>query len=322
MSNLKISKVAVIGAGNMGASIAEVLAFNGFDVTLKDRNMELVNKGLAVIKTVAESQVSFQAKRGKKEIARIESMGVSLTDEQKSVISSKMSADFTEEDARLLLSRVHGTDSYEPVRDVDMVIEAVFENFEVKKKVLEELSAVLSDRCIVASNTSSLGITRMSRHYRDPSKVFVTHFFNPPYTLRLIEVVPSVLSDMTLMEGLTGFLSGLKNHRGPMVPIKVKEMPGFVVNRILVPMMNEAALILDEGGASAKDIDQAMKLGAGMPMGPIELSDMVGLDIVKDVMEVLYAEYANAKYAPSLLVKKLVDAGKLGKKTGSGFFDY
>ena len=322
MSNLKISKVAVIGAGNMGASIAEVLAFNGFDVTLKDRNMELVNKGLAVIKSVAESQVSFQAKRGKKEITRIESMGVTLTDEQKSIISSKMAADFTEEDARLLLSRVHGTDSYAPIGDVDMVIEAVFENFEVKKKVLEDLSGVLSDRCIVASNTSSLGITRMSRHYRDPSKVFVTHFFNPPYTLRLIEVVPSVLSDMTLMEGLTGFLSGLKNHRGPMVPIKVKEMPGFVVNRILVPMMNEAALILDEGGASAKDIDQAMKLGAGMPMGPIELSDMVGLDIVKDVMEVLYAEYANAKYAPSLLVKKLVDAGKLGKKTGSGFFDY
>ncbi|MCL4332091.1 MAG: 3-hydroxyacyl-CoA dehydrogenase family protein [Candidatus Thermoplasmatota archaeon] len=319
---MKISRVAVIGAGNMGASIAEVMAFNGFEVALKDTSMDLVGRGMQRIRSVVNSQVRFQAARGGKEIERIEKLGITLSQEQKGKIMSSIKPDFTREEGDALLSRIHPTESYDDLRDADLVIEAVFESHDVKKKLFEELSGVLNKRCILASNTSSLGITSLSRYFSDPSRVFVTHFFNPPFTLRLIEVVPSVLSNGETLNELIEFLGSLMNHRGPMVPIRVKEMPGFVVNRILVPMMNEAAAILDEGGASAKDIDLAMKLGAGMPMGPLELSDMVGLDVVQYVMEVLYSEYASSKYAPSLLVKKLVSSGRLGRKTGSGFFDY
>ena len=317
-----IKNVAVIGAGNMGAAIAEVMAYNGIRVMLKDQDQSLVDSGMKRIEKFVRNQASFEDKRAQKEIDRIEKLGISLNPDQKDSLISRLKLTITENDIHGLLGRVKPVVDYEDLDGVDLVVEAVFENEETKKQVFRDLSRQISAEAIVASNTSSLSITSLATALEVPSRAIIAHFFNPPYTLPLVEIVPAIQTSRDVVETLSGFIGGLRNHRQQMVPVVVKEVPGFVVNRILVPMINEAVFLLDEGVASREDIDRAMKLGAGMPMGPLELADMIGLDVTLDVCRIFYRQYGDSKYRPSVLLKKMVDAGLLGKKSGRGFYQY
>ncbi|EQD28139.1 3-hydroxybutyryl-CoA dehydrogenase, partial [mine drainage metagenome] len=195
------------------------------------------------------------------------------------------------------------------------MIEAVFERIEVKRPLLERLDRIVPDHAVLASNTSALSITRLARGLRHAGQTLGVHFFNPPSTLPLIEVAGGLDSREETIQETVDFLGGLRNHRSPMVPIRVKESPAFVVNRLLMPILNEACFLLDEGVANARDIDLAMKAGAGMPMGPFELADLVGLDIGLEVAETLHRDLGDPKYRPSPLLRRMVDAGRLGRKT-------
>lgn len=315
-------KVGVVGAGSMGSAIAEVLAYSGINVVLKDMNLELTSRGMDRIRKIMAGNVSFQEKRATKEIGKIEKLGIKLTEEQKSVLSERLKPEFTQESADEALSRIVETDSYNDFNECELIIEAAFEKLEVKKDIFSNVSKVLPEGAVIASNTSSLSITSLAAFADRPQDVIVTHFFNPPFTLPLVEIVNALQTSEDTFNRTFNFISSLKNHRGPMVPIRVKEVPGFLVNRILVPVMNEAVIMLDEGVASKEDIDTAMKLGAGFPMGPLELSDMVGLDIALDVQDILYSSYEDPKYRTSALLRRMVEAGKLGRKSGEGFFSY
>ncbi|MEM0155067.1 MAG: 3-hydroxyacyl-CoA dehydrogenase family protein [Thermoplasmataceae archaeon] len=315
-------KIAVIGAGNMGAAIAELMAFNGFEVVVKDVNMELAEKGIKRIKKILDDLASYDASKASKEIMRIENYGVKLSADQKAAIQEKLRPNYDQRFVEAAMKRVRGTDSYTEFRNVDIVIEAAFESMQVKKEIFKAISENCREDTIVASNTSSLSISAMAGNVSNASRVIITHFFNPPYTLPLVEIVPAIQTSEETFRTISDFIGGLHNHRTQMIPIRVKEVPGFLVNRILVPVMNEAAFMLDEGVAKAEDIDRAMKAGAGFPMGPLELADMVGLDITYDVANILYHEYGDSKYRPSNLLKRMVSAGMLGKKSGRGFYQY
>lgn len=321
-SDGSFSRIGVVGAGNMGASIAEVMAFNGYDVVMKDQNDELIQRGMKKIRDIVSSQVRYQEGRYKKEVDRIRLLGIELTNDQQDVLKQKMKPEFTEADAEKVLSRIHTTVDYSEMSDVDFVIEAAFENLDVKRDIFRSLSSVVGENTILASNTSSLSITAIASGTGNPSRVIITHFFNPPFTLPLVEVVKGLKTSYETEKRTMDFIGGLHNHRRQMVPISVKENPGFVVNRMLVPMLNEAVFLMQEGVASARDIDTAMKLGAGMPMGPLELLDMVGLDVTLDVCNVLQHDFGDQKYRPSILLQKMVEAGLFGKKSGEGFYKY
>lgn len=319
---MEIKKIGVIGAGNMGSAIAEVFAYNGYEVVLKDQNMDLVDRGMKNIGKILQTLVKYNKARAEKEISKIEGLGIKLTEDQKETIRSRLKPEFDEEAMERTLKRITPADSYSGFDNLDHVVEAAFEEISVKDNIFHELSEKCREDSILSSNTSSLSITRIASKVSSPGRVLVTHFFNPPYTLPLVEIVPAVQTSENVLDNTFEFYSKLKNHRTSMVPIKVKEVPGFLVNRILVPVMNEAAFILDEGVAEARDIDQAMKTGAGFPMGPLELADMVGIDITYDVAEILYREYGDPKYRPSPLLRKMVNAGRLGRKSGEGFYNY
>jgi 3-hydroxybutyryl-CoA dehydrogenase len=319
---VRVTKAGVVGAGTMGAAIAEVLAFNGIDVVLKDVDGPRVQQGLGKVRGFVDELVAFHSSRADKEIERIAAFGVELTETQQGRVREKLAPKVTRARGDEIIARVHGTTDYSAFSEVDLVIEAVFERMDVKRTVLEALDVAVPDYAVIGSNTSSLSITRLARGLKHVRETLVTHFFNPPVTLPLVEVSGGVETREDVLTDTIDFLGTLRNHRYPMLPIRVRESPAFLVNRILLPVLNEAAFALDEGVASARDIDLAMKSGAGMPMGPFELADLIGLDIALEVSETLQRETGDPKYRAAASLRRLVDAGHLGRKTGRGYYEY
>ncbi|MEM0129405.1 MAG: 3-hydroxyacyl-CoA dehydrogenase family protein [Thermoplasmata archaeon] len=315
-------RAGVVGAGTMGAAIAEVLAYNGIDVTLKDVDAARVEAGMARIRGLVQELVDFHARRADREIARIAELGVTLTDPQAETIRHRLAPRFDRSRGDELLARIHPTTDDAAFGDVDLVIEAVFERPEVKRPVLEALDRTVPEHAVIGSNTSSLSISSLARGLRHARQTLVTHFFNPPTTLPLVEIAGGVDTREDLVAEVAEFFQGLRNHRYPLVPIVVRESPAFVVNRLLMPVLNEACFVLQEGIAGPREIDLAMKSGAGMPMGPFELADMIGLDVALEVAETLVRETGDPKYRPAPPLRRLVAAGHLGRKTGRGFYEY
>lgn len=281
----ELKKIGVVGAGTMGSGIAQVAAQAGYQVVMRDIGESFVAAGMDKIRK-------------------------SLN---KAVEKGKMTAD--EKDS--ILARIRGTIDLEDMAEADVVIEAVLEDRGTKKTVLSSLDAICSPRTIIASNTSSIPITELAAFTKRPAKVCGMHFMNPVPVMKLVEVIRAFQTSDDTAE----VVKSLAIKMGK-TPVEVNDFPGFCTNRILVPMVNEAAYCLMEGVATAEAIDQVMKLGANHPMGPLELGDLVGLDVCLNIMEVLYSEYGDPKYRPCPLLRRLVQAGRLGRKTGWGFHKY
>jgi len=283
---MEIKKVCVLGAGIMGSGIAQVAATADFNVTMRDIEDRFVEKGLATIK--------FHLDRA--------------------VEKEKIEADTATE----IMARIEGTtDISAAVAGTDFIIEAVVEDMRVKKELFSELDAICKPETILASNTSGLSITEIASVTGRPDKVVGVHFFNPAPVMQLVELIRGfVTSDVTFAVTKT-FVEQLGK-----TPIEVKESPGFAVNRILCPMINEAIFVYAESVASAEDIDQAMVLGANHPIGPLALADLVGLDTLLAVLEGLHQELGEDKYRPAPLLRKMVRAGYFGRKSGKGFYNY
>ncbi len=319
---MRIREVGIVGAGTMGAALAGVFAYNELGVVLRDLTRELVERGLARVRSQVDRLVAFQAGRAEREIGRIEALGLELSAEQKEAVRRRLHPTVDRERGAAILGRVRGTTDLGAFASVEFALEAVFEKDEVKRGALEALDRVLPEHAVIGSNTSSLSITRLARGLAHAPTTVVTHFFNPPETLPLVEVAGGVETREEIVGEVVDFLQGLRNHRSPLLPIRVRESPAFVVNRLLLPILNEACFLLTEGVASARDIDLAMKAGAGLPMGPFELADLVGLDITHEVAATLAREFGDPKYRPAYALRRLVDSGHLGRKTGSGFYQY
>lgn len=319
-----VEKVGVVGAGAMGAAIAEVFALNGKKVVLKDVKDEYVQRGLKNVEASLSNLVTFHAAKADREIERIESEnGIRLTDEQKAKVREAKSPTYTRDRADRTLKAIKGTTSWADFADVDFVVEAVIERMDVKQQVFRDLEASTPRHCILATNTSALSITEIASAVKDRrGKVVGAHFFNPPTTLPLVEVIPALETHESTVEETIQFLEELRNHRYPMLPVRVKETPGFVVNRVLGRAFTEAFLLYEEGVATARDIDKAMKTGAGWPMGPLELADMVGLDVIWHVAQNMKDMGVSAEQRTPQIIGQLVRSGRLGKKTGKGFYEY
>ncbi|MDF2956641.1 MAG: 3-hydroxyacyl-CoA dehydrogenase [Candidatus Alkanophagales archaeon MCA70_species_1] len=281
-----IKKVAVIGAGIMGTGIAQVCAQAGYEVGLRDIEDEFVERSISTMK----SSLGKLVQKGK----------------------------ISQGDADAIIGRIKGTtDLKEAAGDADLVIEAVVENMDVKKQVFKELDEICPERTIFASNTSSLSITEMAAATKRPEKVVGMHFFNPVPVMRLVEIVRGLTTSDETVEVARAFAEKLGK-----TPVVCKDSPGFIANRIALPSLNEAMFALMEGVAPKEDIDTAMKLGYNWPMGPLELADLVGLDTLLAVFEVFYNEFGDPKYRPCPLLRQMVRAGYLGRKTGKGFYEY
>ena len=223
----------------------------------------------------------------------------------------------TEEDKEAILERITGTTDLALAADCDLVIEAAVENMEIKKSIFSELDRICKESAILASNTSSLSITEVASATKRPDKVIGMHFFNPAPVMKLVEIIRGMATSKETFEAVKEISTAIGKE-----PVEVAEAPGFVVNRILIPMINEASFILQEGIASVEDIDTSMKYGANHPMGPLALGDLIGLDVCLAIMDVLYNETGDSKYRASSLLRKYVRAGYLGRKTGRGFYTY
>lgn len=283
---MEVKRICVLGAGLMGSGIAQVAAEAGYDVVMRDIEDRFVQNGFTIIRKNYERAIS----KGK----------------------------MTKEQCEGILGRIKGmVDLSQAVPGADVVIEAVIENMELKRKVYQELDRLCAPQTILASNTSGLSITEIASVTKRPEKVVGMHFFNPVPVMKLVELIKGQATSPETFE----LIKSLSVKMGK-TPIAVNEAPGFAVNRILVPMINEAIFVLQEGIASAEDIDQGMVLGANHPIGPLALADLVGLDTLLSVQENLYKEFGDSKYRPCPLLRKLVRAGHFGRKSGRGFFNY
>jgi 3-hydroxybutyryl-CoA dehydrogenase len=282
---MEIKKVGVIGCGSMGGGIAQVCAQSGYQVVVSEINDELLKRGLASIdKTLA-----------------------------KSVEKGKLS----QPDKDAVMGRIKGTTTTRDFADCDLVIEAAIENLELKKKIFAELDGICKTDAILATNTSCLSIIEMAMVTKRPDKVLGLHFFNPATIMKLLEIVKTIATSDKVLETSRKFGESLGKTN-----VIAKDAPGFIVNRLWLPFLLHSIKLYEDGVASREDIDNAIQLGLGYPMGPLTLADMVGIDVVKFVSDALYEQLKDPRYIVPTLVDKMVAAGWLGRKTGKGFYDY
>jgi len=282
---MDIKKVMVVGAGQMGSGIAQVCAQAGYEVILHDINEEFVMRGIGIVMKNLSRQVAKEK----------------MTREQMDVILANISPSFDLKNAA----------------EADLVIEAAIENMEIKAKLFRELDSIAPAHTILASNTSSLPITEIAAATDRPDKVIGMHFMNPVPVMKLVEIIRGLATDDEVYETIEGMTKTIGK-----VPVEVNDFPGFVSNRILMPMINEAIYTLYEGVATKEAIDEVMKLGMNHPMGPLTLADFIGLDTCLYIMETLYEGFGDSKYRPCPLLRKYVKAGWLGRKSGRGFYEY
>ena len=282
---MDIQTIGVVGAGAMGNGIAQVCAQAGYHVLMNDREDAFVQRGLSSI----SKSLGKLADKGK----------------------------FSAEERDAIYGRITPGTNLEDLSRADLVIEAVFEKLEVKREVLARLDAICRPETILASNTSSISITKLAAATKRPDKIIGMHFFNPVPIMQLIEIIRALQTSQETFDTIRELSVKLGK-----TPVEVQDSPGFVTNRVLMPLLNEAMFTLMEGVASAEDIDTAVKLGLNHPMGPLTLADYVGLDVCLDVMEVLHRELGDPKFRPCPLLRKMVDAGYLGRKSGQGFYKY
>ena len=282
---MSITTVGIVGAGTMGNGIAQACAVKGIDVVMVDIAQAAVDKGIA---TVGKSLDRLLQKEK-----------------------------ITEADRDAALGRIKGSTSYDDLKKAQLVIEAATENHELKNKILKQLDELLDPEVIIATNTSSISITQLAAVTKRPDKFVGMHFFNPVPMMALVEIIRGLQTSDATHDAVKALAEALGKS-----PITVKNAPGFVVNRILVPMINEAFFVLAEGLATPEDIDAGMKLGCNQPIGPLALADMVGLDVCLAVMDVYLQEFGDSKYRACPLLKEYVAAGRLGRKTGRGVYQY